>query len=106
MAEAAQSEGRVYGDAHREHVTSLKLEKEFGFISKHLLKKDVYRHGDYLFDSFTAAQKRQLFYIVSLMSREYLRKNRRKIASLAVQGRSTEEVRETRSFHTFRVEET
>ena len=59
-------------------IGGLELEPEFSFISKRFVKKDLY-HGDAnLFDwTFNANQKKVIFYLLSLMSREYLRRRRK-----------------------------
>jgi hypothetical protein len=106
MAESAQSEGRMYGSISRDEITNLRLEHEFNLISKRLLKRDLYRNKACLFECFTACEKRYVFYIISLMSREILRKNRRASATYDVTGFSVDDVLAKRSRGTFRVEET
>ena len=105
MAEAARCEGRKYGSIHRDDITNLKLEHEFSFISKRFLKRDLYRNDAWLFECFSASQKRHLFYITSLMTREFLRNNRRAIAAGQVSGLSIDQVISGRSHGSFRVEE-
>jgi hypothetical protein len=107
MAEAAQWEGRKYGSPNKGDVTPLDLEHEFEFIGEKFLKKDLYRHSVALFQHFfTPSQRRLLMYILSKMSREYLRRNRRSLAWLDVQGgRTVEEALKERAFGTYRVEE-
>jgi hypothetical protein len=103
-AEAAQWDGRKYGSPNKGDVTPLDLEREFEFIGEKFLKKDLYRHSVALFQHFfTPSQRRLLMYILSKMSREYLR---RSLAWLDVQaGRTVEEALKERAFGTYRVEE-
>jgi hypothetical protein len=104
MAEAAQGEGRVYGSLSKGDAP-LDLEHEFGFISQKFLKKDLYRNSVDLFTYFTPPQRRLLMYVLSRMSREYLRRNRRKRAWYDIQkGRTTKQALEERFFGTYRVE--
>jgi hypothetical protein len=105
MAELAQGEGCKYSDVHRAAVTDLDLEWEFGFISKRLLKVDLYSHAAYLFEPFHASQKRQLLDILSRMTREYERRKRRSIAWGLVEALPIEEVLDNRARGTYRVEE-
>jgi hypothetical protein len=105
MAEDAQWEGRKYGSLYNDDVTSLDLEHEFCFISKTFLTRDLYNNSAFLFDRFTASQKRYLLYILSRMSREYLRRKRRFRSIWRVVGKDIKEVLEARSPGTYRVEE-
>ena len=105
MAEAAQTEGRIYGFLAGD-VTPLDLEHEFCFISEKFLKKDLYRHSVDLFTCFSPVQRRLLKFILSRMSREYLRRNRRRRAWFKVQmGRTVKQALKERFFGTYRVEE-
>lgn len=106
MAEAAHWEGRCYGSLYKHDVTPLDLEHEFGFISEKFLKKDLYRNSVDLFTYFTPPQRRLLIYVLSRMSREYLRRNRRKRAWHDIQkGRTVKQALAERFFGTYRVEE-
>jgi hypothetical protein len=105
MAENAQWEGRKYGSLYNDDITSLDLEHEFCFISKRFLKKDLYNHDAFLFDHFTVSQKRYLLYILSRMSREYLRRKRRMRSANKVIAKEVEEVLKERFLGTYRVEE-
>ena len=105
MAEAAQTEGRTYGSLSKGDAP-LDLEQEFGFISVKFLKKDLYRHSVDLFTYFAPSQRRLLMYVLSRISREYLRRNRRKRAWYDIQvGRTMKQALEERFFGTYRVEE-
>jgi hypothetical protein len=105
MAEAAQSEGRMYGSLCNREVTPLDLEHEFSFISKRFLKKDVYRNSVDLYTYFTLPQRRLLKYIVSRLARDELRRNRRNLARFEAQGRTIEQALNERFPGTYRVEE-
>ena len=103
MAEAAQSEGRMYGSLYNRQVTPLDLEHEFSFISERFLKKDLYRNSVDLFSDFTLAQRRLLKYIVSRLAREEFRRNRRNLAK--PQGQTIQQALNERFHGTYRVEE-
>jgi hypothetical protein len=84
MAESARVEGNTYGDIHMDDISGLTLEHEFSFISKLLLRKDLFYGKANLFGwSFTLPQRRLIFYLLSHLSREYLRRNRRQKATTA-----------------------
>jgi hypothetical protein len=82
MGELARGEGGAYGDIHQREITGLDLEWELSYVSKRFVKKDLF-HGDAnLFDwSFTPDQKRLLYYLLSKMSRAYLRRGRKNRAA-------------------------
>ena len=78
MEENAKAEGDIYGNVAKYDVGGLKLEHELSFISKRFVKKDLYYGDANLFDwTFSADQKRVIFYLLSLMSREYLCRRRK-----------------------------
>jgi hypothetical protein len=57
------------------------LESLFRWASKQFVKKDEYGQIFYLLDrSLDDVQRRFLFYLLSKIQREYLRKNQRQIA--------------------------
>jgi hypothetical protein len=77
MAEAAQIEGRVYGELDKVPVSNLELEHAFGLLSRKFLHKNLYHHDAFLFECFSASQKQYLMYIISRMIREHSRRHRR-----------------------------
>jgi hypothetical protein len=105
MAEAAQWEGREYGSLVRGE-DPLDLEHEFGFICRKLLRKDLYRNSAGLFTHFSPPQRRLLLYLLSWMSRGYLRRKRRRQAWYNIQkGRTLEQALKERLPGTYRVED-
>jgi hypothetical protein len=77
MEKDAKAECEGYGEMYAANIDGLNLEHQFSFISTKFVHQDLY-HGDAnLFDrSFTLNQKRLLSYLLSLMSRAYLRRTR------------------------------
>ena len=82
MVEDAKAEGRIYGGAHKEEITGLKLEHELDLLGKRFVRKDFF-HGDatWLAWSFCPDHRRFVFYVLSLFNREYMRRNRRRRAA-------------------------
>ena len=72
----------------------------------HSVERGQYRHSVDLFTCFSPVQRRLLKFILSRMSREYLRRNRRRRAWFKVQmGRTVKQALKERFFGTYRVEE-
>ena len=103
MAESAQTDGRTYGNLHEGDGRTISLELEFGFISRRSLHKDLFNHRAYLFECFTPSQRRYLMYLVSRMSLEYRRRNRR--SDSVYNTDSLEDVMKGRAWGTYRVED-
>jgi hypothetical protein len=81
MARSAQMEGIIYGDIHLQDIEPLKLENELSYLCERFVGKDFfYGDANILNQSFSLNQKRLLFYFLSLMNREYLRRHRRQRA--------------------------
>jgi len=77
MEGSAKVEGRRYGRVYEGDINGLDLEHEFSCLGRLLVRRDLYQGHANLFDwSFTPSQKRLLFYLLSLMSREHLRRTR------------------------------
>lgn len=77
MEKDAQLEGRMYDQPHATDIDGRRLVDEFSYISRQLVRSDVYRFKDHIFDQgFTPDQRRLLFYLLSLMSRAQLRRTR------------------------------
>lgn len=78
MVHLAKMEGSAYGDIHKKNVTGADLELQFSLLSKALIKKDLYYGDANLFDwSFSPAQKRLIFYLLSKLMRQRSRRARR-----------------------------
>jgi len=103
MVEAAQSEARSYGALHERQVSNLDLEHEFGYLSRKLLKKDLYYRHANLFQCFSASQKQLLVYIISRMIREHDRRHRKDGAANCTD--TLEETLRNRAEGTYRVED-
>jgi hypothetical protein len=105
MAESAQCEGREYGPLSKgDH--PLEVEHELSFISEKFLRKDLYRHSVALAEAFSPSQRRLLIYLLSRMTREFLRRRRRSGARLrkTMTGRTVEQALGERFPGTYRVE--
>ncbi len=81
MVDLAKMEGSAYGDLHRKNVTGLDLEHQFSMLTKAIFKKDLYYGEANLFDwSFSADQKRLIYFLLAKLMREHSRRTRRGIA--------------------------
>lgn len=105
MAEFAQAEGQKYGSIGRRDVSALDLEWEFRFLSREFVRRDLYDHAAYLFESYTPIERKYLLYVVSRLSRERLRRERRRRAQAEVCGESLEDILTNRAHGTYRVED-
>ncbi len=86
MVHLAKMEGSAYGDIHTKHVTGLDIEHLFSRLSKALIKKDLYYGAVNVFDrSFSPDQKRLIYYLLSKLWRERLRRSRRSAAMVTVE---------------------
>ena len=78
MAQGAQIEGRKYGKVFEDDLADTTLEYEFRFLSTQSTGKDLFFGlTNSLNYSFSVNQRRYVFYLLSLMSREIRRKKRR-----------------------------
>ena len=82
MIECAQAEGRMYGRLYDDDFGPLGFEHEWRMVSQHYVRKHDMFYGiaNDLDWSFTLNQKRYVFYLLSLMNREWMRQHRRDIA--------------------------
>jgi len=103
MAESTQILGRAYV-RYLDNTTSLDLENEFRLVSKRFLRRDLFNHDSFLFECFSPVHRRYLMHIVSRITQEYLRLNRRKMATGRILGKTMNEVLADRSWGTYRVE--
>lgn len=86
MMQSALAEGKIYGQFYDENLNDLKLEHEWRITSGRCVGKDLfYGIVDALNASFNVNQRRYIFYLLSLINREWMRKNRRSIAYGIVQ---------------------
>jgi hypothetical protein len=85
MVKQAQAEGHLYGNIFTDEITGLDLEHELDLLGKRYVKKEFFGGYATLFGhSFCPNHRRYVYYILSLFNREYMRKNRRKIAMARV----------------------
>jgi hypothetical protein len=83
MIENAQAEGEIYRYFFDDDLLPLGLENEFRKLSAHF-GKDVFNGmANSLNHSFSLNQRRFLFYLLSLMNREAMRKSRRNRGQMA-----------------------
>jgi hypothetical protein len=86
MVQCAQGEGRMYGRFYDEDLNDLKFEHEWRILSGRCVGSDLfYGIVDALNSSLNVNQRRYIFYLLSLVNREWMRKNRRSIAYGIVQ---------------------
>lgn len=86
MVQLAKMEGSAYGDIHTKDVTGLDIEHQFSSLSEALTKKDLYFGTTNVFDrSFSPDQKRLIYYLLSKLWRERLRRSRRSAAMVMVE---------------------
>jgi len=84
MEKGAKIEGNRYGGVADRQVTGLDLEEEMSSLSKSFLGKDLYfGRANLLNESFSPNQRKVLFYLLSLVQREDLRRTRRRGAQYA-----------------------
>lgn len=85
MVESAKAEGCTYGDVATRALLPLDLEHELCFLGEHYVGKALFRGAaTWLNDSFCGDHARFVLYLLSLFNREYLRKNRRRLARWSV----------------------
>jgi len=86
MVQSAQGEGKMYGRFYDEDLNDLKLEHEWRILSERYVGQDLfYGIVDALNASLGVNQRRYIFYLLSLLNREWMRKNRRSLAYGIVQ---------------------
>ena len=93
-AQLARSEGSCYGNIHRKDISALDLEHEFDELSKHFLNKKIF-YGDATSIGWglPPPQRMYVFYLLSLIMREYFRRNRGRLAAFDITGMSLDEVK-------------
>jgi hypothetical protein len=81
MVDLAKADGLRYGAIHERQVTGLDLEHQFSLLSQRFLRKDFFYGQANLFDwSFSADQKRLIFYLLAQLHREFNRRHRKGVA--------------------------
>jgi len=82
-----------YGNLHKRAISALDLEHELTDLSKKFLNKQMF-YGDATSIGWALSlnQRMYVFYLLSLMQREYLRRNRHRMAQSQVTGMSLAEV--------------
>jgi len=86
MVEHAQIEGQTYGGFYDDDLLPLGLENQFRTTSVHYVGKDLFNGiSNDLNWSFSLNQRRYVYYLLSLMNREWMRKGRRQHARWMVQ---------------------
>jgi predicted transcriptional regulator len=76
METDAKKEGE-YGSVDAHSINGLNLEHRFSYISRMFVHQDLYHGYASVFDCFTPSQKRLVSFLLSLMTRAYLRRTRR-----------------------------
>ena len=92
-SQLARAEGMHYGNLHKRAISALDLEHELTNLSKKFLNKQMF-YGDATSIGWALSlnQRMYVFYLLSLMQREYLRRNRHRMAQSQVTGTSLAEV--------------
>ena len=86
MVKSAKTEGQQYLRCYSNQTTALELETEFVRLSTRFLNKNLFNHDAYLFEKLSPVNRRYVMYLVSRLTRDDCRRNRRNIArSIAFQ---------------------
>lgn len=81
----AQNEGRYYDGYAERNVDGINIEHQLRFIAKLLVGREMFVNYAGIFETaFPQRERRLLFYFLSLIEREYQRKNRRGYATARV----------------------
>ena len=92
-AQLARSEGSLYGDIHKKDISALDLEHEFIALSKLFGKKRMFFFdANSIGRALPSPQRMYVFYLLSLLMRAHLRKNRSQMARYEIQGISLDEL--------------
>lgn len=93
-AQLARCEGSHYGNIHKKDISALDLEHELDDLSKHFLNKKIF-YGDATSIGWALPppQRMYVFYLLSLIMRQYLRRNRRRLAAFDIKGMSLDEIK-------------
>jgi hypothetical protein len=83
METDAKTEGE-YGPVDAHNINGLNLEHRFSYVSRMFVHQDLYHGYASIFDDFTPRQKRLLAFLLSLMTRAYLRRTRRHRALVSI----------------------
>lgn len=98
MVEQAKAEGTFYGKVYLRGIDGYKLEQELRLLGSRFVHKELFEYQAKALDwSFTPLQKQYLFQIISIFHREYLRRNRRRLAMDALMDDLLDSIRERRN---------
>lgn len=103
MAESAQILGRAQ-ERLLQDASTLECEMEFRRLSRRFVKKDLFDHDAFLFESFSPVHRRYLMYLLGRPMQVFDSRNRRRMAYGGVMQKSREEVLAGRAWGTYRVE--
>jgi hypothetical protein len=95
-AQLARCEGSRYGNIHKKDISALDLEHELDDLSKLFVKKKSFYDATSIGWALPPTQRMYVFYLLSLIKREYLRRNRRRLA-LDITGKSLDEIKSLES---------
>jgi hypothetical protein len=86
MIDCVQGEGRKYGRLYDDDLQPLRFEHEWRLLADRFLHADqmFYGYANSLNYSFGVNQRRYIFYLLSLMNREYSQRNRKRIAQAII----------------------
>jgi len=92
-SQLARTEGTLYGNLHKRAISALDLEHELTDLAKKFVNKRLF-YGDATSIGWALPlnQRTYVFYLVSLLQREYLRHRRHRIAQLDAQTMSLAEI--------------
>lgn len=94
-AQLARAEGIQYGDIHRKDISALDLEHELHDLSKRYVNKRLSCvNATSIGWALPPTQRIYVFYLISLLQREYLRKHRHRIAACDASLMSLAEIEE------------
>lgn len=93
-AQLARCEGSRYGNIHKKDISALDLERELDELSKRFLNKKIF-YGDATSIGWglPSPQRMYVFYLLSLIMRQYLRRNRGRMAAFDITGMSLAEIK-------------
>jgi hypothetical protein len=92
-SQLARAEGLHYGNLHKRTISALDLEHELTDLAKKLVNKRIF-YGDATSIGWALPfdQRMYVFYLLSLVQRQYLRQNRHQMAQRETEGMSLAEV--------------
>src|ERR1700730_6844363 len=92
-AQLARSEGLRYGNINKRDISALDLEHELDDLAKNFVNQKIfYGEATSIGWRLPSNQRMYVFYLLSLMQREYLRRNRHRMAEFDIAGMTLAEV--------------